>query len=100
MLFRSLMALALRIDERVRRGELASNAEVALLGHVTRARVSQIMSLLNLAPDLQEALLFLPRTERGRDAVILRDLPPIAGILDWRKQRVLWQQLTRSMPRT
>ena len=95
-----LMALALRIDERVRRGELARNAEVALLGHVTRARVSQIMSLLNLAPDLQEALLFLPRTERGRDAVILRDLPPIAGILDWRKQRVLWQQLTRSMPRT
>jgi hypothetical protein len=51
------------------------------------------------APDLQEALLFLARTERGRDAVILRDLLPIASIPDWRKQRVLWQQLTRSMPR-
>jgi len=95
-----LMALALRIDERVRRGELASYAEVAALGHVTRARVSQIMSLLNLAPDLQESLLFLPRTERGRDAVILRDLLPIASIPDWRKQRVLWQQLARSMPRS
>jgi hypothetical protein len=50
---------------------------------------------LNLAPDLQEAILFQPRIERGRDAIILRDLQPIASILDWRKQRVLWKQLTR-----
>ena len=90
-----LLALALRIEERVRRGELASYAEVAALGHVTRARVSQIMNLLNLAPDLQESILFLPRTECGRDAVVLRDLQPIASILDWRKQRVLWQQFSK-----
>ena len=88
-----LLALALRIDEQVRKGELTSYAEVAVLGHVTRARISQIMNLLNLAPDLQEAILFLPRTERGRDAIVLRDLQPIASIVDWRKQRVLWQQL-------
>jgi hypothetical protein len=88
-----LLALALRIDEQVRKGELMSYAEVAALGHVTRARVSQIMNLLNLAPDLQEAILFLPRTEQGRDAIVLRDLQPIASIVDWRKQRVLWQQL-------
>jgi hypothetical protein len=90
-----LLALALRIDEQVRKGELTSYAEVAELGHVTRARVSQIMNLLNLAPDLQEAILFLPRTERGRDAVVLQDLQPIASIVDWRKQRILWQQLTK-----
>lgn len=93
-----LMALALRIDEQVRKGELTSFTEVAVLGHVTRARVSQIMNLLNLAPDLQEAILFLPRTERGRDAIVLRDLQPIASILDWRKQKVLWQQLTKHAP--
>src|SRR3712207_3152134 len=34
--------------------------KVARLGHVTRARVTQIMNLLNLAPDIQEAILFLP----------------------------------------
>jgi hypothetical protein len=90
-----LLALALRIDEQVRKGELTSYAEVAVRGHVTRARVSQIINLLNLAPDLQEAILFLPRTERGRDAIMLRDLQPIASIVDWRKQRVLWQQLTK-----
>jgi hypothetical protein len=88
-----LLALALRIDEQIRKGELTSYSEVAVLGHVTRARVSQILNLLNLAPDLQEAILFLPRTERGRDAIVLRELQPIASIVDWRKQRVLWQQL-------
>jgi hypothetical protein len=90
-----LLALALRIDEQVRKGELTSYAEVAVVGHVTRARVSQIMNLLNLAPDLQETILFLPRTERGRDPIILRELQPIASILDWRKQRVLWQQFSK-----
>jgi hypothetical protein len=59
------------------------------LGHVTRARVSQIMSLLCLAPDIQEALLFLPLTPRGRDPIILADLMPIAAAFDWRKQRRL-----------
>jgi hypothetical protein len=90
-----LLALALRIEEQVRNGELMSYSEVAVLGHVTRARVSQIMNLLNLAPDLQESILFLPRTECDRDPIILQQLQPIASILDWRKQRVLWQQLTK-----
>ncbi len=93
-----LLALALRLDEQVRRGEMASYAEVAEVGHVTRARVSQIMNLLNLAPDIQETILFLPRTVRGRDPLIVRDLQPIASIPDWRKQRVLWQQLTKHLP--
>jgi hypothetical protein len=90
-----LMALALRLDERLRHGEIASYSEVAEVGHVTRARVSQIMNLLNLAPEIQEALLFLPRTVQGRDPIILCDLQPIASTCDWRRQRVLWEQLTR-----
>src|SRR5262245_16695606 len=55
-----LMALALRIERLVRAGEVRDYAHAARLGQVTRARVAQIMGLLNLAPDLQEALLFLP----------------------------------------
>ena len=87
-----LMALALRLDELVRTGQVASYRELATVGHVTRARVSQIASLLHLAPDLQEALLFLPLTGRGRDPIILADLMPIAAAFDWRKQRRLWRQ--------
>jgi hypothetical protein len=88
-----LMALALRLDELVRTGQVASSSALASLGHVTRARVSQILNLLYLAPDLQEALLFLPLTQRGRDPIILSDLMPIAAAFDWRKQRRLWRQL-------
>jgi hypothetical protein len=94
-----LMAVALRLDERLRRGDIASYGEVAELGHVTRARVSQIMNLLNLAPDLQEAILFLPRTVRGRDPIKLQDLQPIASTNDWRRQRAMWDHLTRHNPR-
>jgi hypothetical protein len=94
-----LMALSLRLEERLRRGDIANFGEVAELGHVTRARVSQIMNLLNLAPDIQEAILFLPRTVLGRDPIILRTLQPLASTSDWRRQRVLWEQLTRHDPR-
>jgi hypothetical protein len=85
-----LMALAIRFDDLIRSGEVAGYAELARLGHVTRARVSQIVSLLCLAPDLQEKVLFLPRTLKGRDPIKLRHLLPIAVIPDWRKQRIRW----------
>jgi hypothetical protein len=88
-----LMALALRLDDLLQSGAVASYAEVARLGHVTRARVCQIMNLVYLAPDLQEAILFLPRTESGRDRVILADLQPIAATPDWRRQRRWWARL-------
>lgn len=85
-----LMALALRFDQLVRSGAIASYTELAELGHVTRARISQIMNLLNLAPDIQEQLLFLPKTTRGRDPIHLRQLQPVAAAPDWRKQRRKW----------
>lgn len=88
-----LMALALRFDELVRAAEVTSHAELARLGHVTRARVSQVMALLHLAPDIQEHLLFLPKVERGRDPLVLRDLRPVAAVADWHVQRKLWRAL-------
>jgi len=88
-----LMALAMRFDELIRSGQVTGYAELARLGHVTRARLSQIASLLGLAPDIQEEILFLPRTLRGRDPIQLRHLLPIAAIPDWRKQRSRWKSL-------
>ncbi len=90
-----LLALALRFEELVRAGVVADYAEVARLGRVSRARLTQIMNLLNLAPDIQEQLLFLPPTERGRDPIAERHLRPIAGVFDWRKQRRMWARLIR-----
>ena len=89
-----LLALAHRFEGLVRNGEVADYAALARLGWVSRARISQIMSLLSLAPDLQERVLFLPRTERGRDPIQMRHLLPIAQVADWKVQRQLWAGLT------
>ena len=88
-----LTALAIRLDQLIRDGVVADRAELARLGHVTRARLTQIMNLLCLAPELQEEILFLPATERGRDAVTERQLRPIAATVSWKKQRHLWTSL-------
>jgi hypothetical protein len=81
------------MDQLVRTGEVTGYAELAALGHVTRARLSQIMSLLSLTPDLQEEILFLPRTLKGRDPIQLRHLLPITVIPAWRKQKTRWKAM-------
>ena len=90
-----LMALAIRFDRLVRDGAVADYAEIARLGHVTRARLTQIMNLLCLAPDIQEALLLLPPVESGRDPSTERELRPIAAEPDWKKQRRMWRRIVR-----
>ena len=85
-----LMALAIRLDQLIHDGVVADQAELARLGHVTRARLTQIMNLLCLAPDLQEQILFLPTTERKRDAITEKQLRPIAAVPSWKKQRRMW----------
>jgi hypothetical protein len=88
-----LLALAFRFEEYLRAGQVSDYTRLAELGHVTRPRISQIMNLLNLAPDIQEQILFLPRTLSGRDPIHLRQLQPIAAAPDWQKQRRMWQEL-------
>lgn len=88
-----LMALAIRFERLVATGEVRDYAELASLGHVTRARVTQIMNLLCLAPDIQEALLFLPTVEQGREPIKEWMIRPLCAIPDWRKQRKLWSEI-------
>lgn len=90
-----LMALAIRFDQLIRDGVVSDQAELARLGHVTRARLTQIMNLLCLAPDIQEELLFLPPAELGRDAVTEKQLRPIAAMPSWADQREVWRGLAR-----
>jgi hypothetical protein len=87
------MALAIKLEGLVRSGAVADYAELARLGHVTRARMSQIMNLLMLAADIQEEILFLPRITVGKDRIRLRTLQPIALTPDWVEQRILWREL-------
>lgn len=93
-----LMALALRFDRLIRDGEVRDYAEIARLGHVTRARVTQIMNLIHLAPDIQEAILFLPRVTEGDDPITERHLRRICACPDWREQRRQWAALLGATP--
>ncbi len=88
-----LMALAIRFEGLIEGGVVADYAELVSLGHVTRARITQIANLLNLAPDIQEAILFLPAVEHGKDPITERDLRPIVAVADWKKQRRLWRAI-------
>ncbi len=88
-----LMAMAIHCNKLIQNGMITDQSELARFGQVTTARSTQIMSLLALAPDIQEEILFLPRTAQGRDVIKESDIRRIATILDWRKQRRLWVTL-------
>ena len=90
-----LLALAHRFQGMLDRGEVASMADIARLGRVTRARVTQIMDLLLLAPDIQEEVLFLPATESGRDAIMLREMRAVCAAVEWKEQRERWKIASR-----
>jgi hypothetical protein len=74
----SVMALAIRFDQLIRECVVKDQAEMARLGRVSRARASQVLNLLQLAPDIQEAILFLPRVGSGREPVTEGEPRPIA----------------------
>ena len=85
-----LMALAIRLEGLIREQTIPDYASVARRGRVTRARMTQIMKLLDLAPDIQEQILFLPPLPRVNE----RNLRPIVRRIDWHEQRRLFQKLT------
>jgi len=91
-----LMALAIRFDQLLQDGVVANQSELARLAHITQPRMTQIMNLLNLAPDIQEEILHLPPTTRGRDMLTERDLRHVSAEPDWTRQRRQWVALKRS----
>jgi len=92
-----LMALAIHFDNLIRAGGIVDYADLAVLGHVSRARVTQIMNLLLLAPDIQEDLLFLPAVSTGPDPITERDLRPVVAQIGWPQQRLVWQNTKFSL---
>jgi hypothetical protein len=90
------MALAIKIDGLIASGAMTDQAEVARAGCITRARATQIMNLLHLAPDIQEAILDMPPVSEGRDPVAERDLRPIAAETEWGRQREMWRAMRSS----
>ena len=88
-----LMALAIHLAKLVDSGEVPDYSTLADIGHVSRARITQIVNLTLLAPDIQEAILFLPTIKHGPDQITERDLRPLAAEPDWKRQREMWAGL-------
>ncbi|TWU30731.1 hypothetical protein [Novipirellula artificiosorum] len=92
-----LLALAHRCYDLVRDGVIINQSELAHYGQISTTRMSQIMWLDNLAPDIQEQILDLPRTIQGRDAILEREVRPIAKTLDWDDQRKMWADILQRL---
>ena len=86
-----LLALAYKLEAMVRSGEIEGYAELARLGHISPARLTQIMVLLHLAPTIQEHILFLVTA----DARFITELSlrKIAREPHWDRQRELFEQI-------
>jgi len=90
------MALAISFNEMLRTGEASDMIELARCGQVTLPRMSQIMALNQLAPDIQETLLNLPAT-KGKPKIHEKRLRPIAAMLRWEDQRATWHEMTKNL---
>ena len=89
-----LLALAHKLDGLVRSGTVKDYTELARLGHVSAARVSQIILLSHLAPVIQEYLLFLSADEAA--FLTERDVRQIAREPRWDRQRTLFERLLKN----
>lgn len=88
----ALLALAHHVQHLIDAGRIADRAEVARRLNWTRARVSQVMDLLLLAPDIQEAALHLEAGTRVTECA----LRAVVRYQDWSEQRRVWETIRLS----
>ena len=86
-----MLALAHKLDGVVRAGKVKDYAELARLAHVSSARIGQIVMLSQLAPSIQEHVLFLPAEHAG--LIGERELREIAREPRWDLQRARFDEL-------
>ena len=88
-----LLALALKFEEMMQSGVVGNYTVMAELGHVSRSRVTQVTNLLNLAPDIQEEILFLRPEEAERRRISELSVRKLSAIVEWEEQRAHWRRL-------
>ncbi len=89
-----MLALAHHLQHAIERGIAHDRADVARRLGLTRARVTQLLDLLLLAPDLQAGVLALDAVG-GNEPITERRLRGVASIHSWQKQRVELETLLR-----
>jgi hypothetical protein len=86
-----LLALAHKLEGVVRSGKVKDYAELARLAHVSSARIGQIVILAQLAPAIQERILFLP--SEHETPLAERELRAVAREPRWDRQQALFERL-------
>jgi site-specific DNA recombinase len=86
-----LMALAVKFEGLIAQGIVRDYAELAKLGQVSRARVTQIMNLLNLAPDIQEEILSWAQDSHGSQRIRETSIRTLSSEVMWNRQREQWK---------
>jgi hypothetical protein len=85
-----MLALAHQIQRAIDRGELADQGEAARKLGLTRARLTQLLDLTLLAPDVQERVLSRESVD-GAEPLSERALRPVAKARSWAEQRTLFE---------
>jgi hypothetical protein len=91
------LAFAHKIRQAILSGEIQDQADAARKLGLTRARLSQVIDLTNLAPDLQEEILFL-ETLDGRESLSERALRGVLRAAAWAEQRLNRSRDRQSAP--
>lgn len=86
-----LVALAHQLEARVKSGQVKDYDALAHLSGVTPERIAQIVILSQLAPAIQEYVLFLSAEHAGLISEV--DLREIAREIRWDRQRVMFRDL-------
>jgi hypothetical protein len=84
------LALAIQIESEVTAGKVRDYADAARVRCLSRERVSQVVRLRFLAPDIQVEILYLPPSATGRYPISEAALRSIANRLSWAEQRRQW----------
>lgn len=82
-----LMALAIRCDQLLQSGAVPDASALARLARVSQPRMTQILNLTMLAPDIQEKLLLLDPVEEGKPEVSEKGLRRVCAEVGWEQQR-------------
>ena len=88
-----LLALAHRWNRLIEEGAVADYTEIARLMALSRARVTQIVNLLYLAPEIQEEILFSTRSENPELDLPERSIRPITRTPNWNDQLKMWRKM-------
>jgi len=87
-----LLAFAHHVQRSIDAGQFTDQADVAARFKLTRARLSQLLALTFLAPDIQEAVLSLKAVD-GVEPLRERALRPVARHTRWDLQRAEWARV-------